>query len=85
MTIEWSNEPFENLVIPPEPKQLIRSLVETHGKGSTGFDDFVKGEGRGIIINLVGNRGTGKSLTVKATSEGESLFVCNIKGDQIFV
>ena len=74
-TFEWSNEPFENLVLPPAQKKLVRSLVETHSKDSTGFDDFVKGKGRGLVINLFGNPGVGKSLTAEATSERMSI-VC---------
>ena len=75
-TFEWSNEPFENLVLPPAQKKLVRSLVETHSKDSTGFDDFVKGKGRGLVINLFGNPGVGKSLTAEATSERMSI-VCS--------
>lgn len=71
-TFEWSNEPFENLVLPPAQKMLVKSLVEIHSKDSTGFDDFVKGKGRGLIINLFGNPGVGKSLTAEATSERKS-------------
>lgn len=70
-TFEWSNEPFENLVIPPKHKQAVRLLVEAHNIGNTGFDDFVKGKGRGVVINLFGNPGVGKSLTAEATCECE--------------
>ena len=68
-TIEWSNEPFENLVVPAADKELIVSLVESHKKDKRGFDDFVKGKGRGVIFNLFGNPGVGKSLTAEAASE----------------
>lgn len=68
-TIEWSDEPFENLVLHPDQKALIRSLVSRHDMDTTGFDDFVKGKGRGLIINLFGNPGVSKSLTAEATSE----------------
>lgn len=63
------------LVLPPAQKTLAKSLVEIHSKDSTGFDDFVKGKGRGLIINLFGNPGVGKSLTAEATSERESLYL----------
>lgn len=63
------------LVLPPAQKTLDKSLVEIHSKDSTGFDDFVKGKGRGLIINLFGNPGVGKSLTAEATSERESLYL----------
>ncbi|THH09758.1 hypothetical protein EW145_g1774 [Phellinidium pouzarii] len=50
-------------------KTLVRSLVEAHSKNLSGFDDFVKGKGRGLVINLFGKPGVGKSMTAEATSE----------------
>ena len=78
-TFTWNDEPFENLVLARDQKSLIQSLVEAHiassnqaGKGGSGvFDDFVEGKGRGLVINLFGNPGVGKSLTAEATSERE--------------
>ena len=93
-TFTWNDEPFENLVLARDQKSLIKSLVEAHiastsseaGKGQGQgqgerrvFDDFVEGKGRGLVINLFGNPGVGKSLTSEATSErewGSSLFFC---------
>lgn len=69
---EWNDEPFENLVLPRNQKSLIQSLVEAHSLDNTGFDDFVEGKGRGLVINLFGNPGVGKSLTAEATSERET-------------
>lgn len=69
---QWNDEPFDNLVLPSNQKELVKSLVEAHIKDESGFDDFVKGKGRGLIINLFGNPGVGKSLTAEATSECES-------------
>ena len=69
----WNDEPFTNLVLARDQKALILSLVEAHTHGlSQGFDDFVKGKGQGLVINLFGNPGVGKSLTAEATSERES-------------
>ena len=74
-TFEWSDEPFTNLVLAKDQKALILSLVEAHTQGiAHGFDDFVKGKGQGLIVNLFGNPGVGKSLTAEATSERESHF-----------
>jgi hypothetical protein len=79
-TFTWNDEPFKNLVLARDQKSLIQSLVEAHisssnngGKGGSGgvFDDFVEGKGRGLVINLFGNPGVGKSLTAEATSERE--------------
>lgn len=71
---EWDDEPFENLVLAKDQKELVKSLVEAQTMDNTGFDDFVKGKGKGLVINLFGNPGVGKSLTAEATSERESTF-----------
>ncbi|TCD68283.1 hypothetical protein EIP91_011249 [Steccherinum ochraceum] len=67
---EWNNEAYANLVIPPEQKTILTTLVEAHNSGPAAkFDDFVEGKGLGLVINLFGNPGTGKSLTAEAMSE----------------
>ncbi|KAI0634500.1 P-loop containing nucleoside triphosphate hydrolase protein [Trametes polyzona] len=67
---EWNDEAFEQLVIPPAHKTVLKTLVESHNAGtSSKFDDFVPGKGHGLVINLFGNPGTGKSLTAEAMSE----------------
>lgn len=71
----WNDGAFENLVLPRDQKSLIRSLVEAHGAGLASFDDFVEGKGKGLVINLFGNPGVGKSLTAEATSERERILL----------
>ncbi|CDO77722.1 hypothetical protein BN946_scf184969.g73 [Trametes cinnabarina] len=67
---EWNDEAFEQLVIPPAHKLVLKTLVESHSSGTAAkFDDFVPGKGHGLVINLFGNPGTGKSLTAEAMSE----------------
>jgi hypothetical protein len=66
--IRWSQEAFSNLVLPDDRKEQLRSLVEAHSHEG-GFDDFVEGKGQGLVINLFGNPGVGKTLTAEATSE----------------
>ena len=68
-TFEWNDEPFENLVLPPETKDLVRVLVKDHTLSEVGLDDFVHGKGRGLVVNLFGSPGVGKTLTAEATSE----------------
>lgn len=51
---------------------LLKSLVDAHHMetdNKAGFDDFVKGKGRGLIINLFGPPGVGKTFSAEATSE----------------
>ena len=61
-------------MLPDNHKELIQSLVESHSSGiqdedAADFDDFVHGKGKGLVINLYGNPGVGKSMTAEATSE----------------
>ncbi|KAH9931582.1 uncharacterized protein B0H18DRAFT_1208889 [Fomitopsis serialis] len=51
--IVWSDEPFTNLVLPGNRRDLLRSLVEAHNS-NLDFDDFVHGKGQGLVINLFG-------------------------------
>lgn len=66
--IEWSDEPFTNLVLPGNRRDLLRSLAEAHNS-DLDFDDFVQGKGQGLVINLFGPPGVGKTLSAEATSE----------------
>ncbi|CDO77742.1 hypothetical protein BN946_scf184993.g5 [Trametes cinnabarina] len=66
--IVWNEEVFDNLVLADDRKHLLRSLVDAHSV-DLGFDDFVKGKGQGLIINLFGPPGVGKTLSAEATSE----------------
>ena len=73
---EWSDEPINNLVLPSETKELIKALVEKHSGHTSTFDDFIQGKGQGLIINLFGKPGVGKTLTVEATSERAPFHNC---------
>ena len=69
--IEWNDEAFDGLVLAADRKNLLRSLIEANGKLNEGgtFDDFVRGKGQGLVINLFGPPGVGKTLSAEATSE----------------
>ena len=72
------------MVLSGNQKALVKALVEAHytTDATTGratyarFDDFVQGKGQGLVINLFGNPGVGKTLTAEATSERMSI-VCS--------
>ncbi|KAG6843966.1 hypothetical protein H0H87_011337 [Tephrocybe sp. NHM501043] len=66
--VAWNEDAFENLVLLAGRKQLLQSLVESHHK-EVGFDDFIKGKGHGLVINLFGPPGVGKTFSAEATSE----------------
>ncbi|KAJ6576105.1 P-loop containing nucleoside triphosphate hydrolase protein [Mycena vulgaris] len=69
--IEWNENAFNQLAIDPDRKILIRGLVKSHAglNEERSVDDFVAGKGGGLIMNLFGPPGVGKTLTVEATSE----------------
>ena len=46
----WNPDCFDQLVLPATQKDLVRALVTTHTQSSSGFDDIVKGKGKGLIM-----------------------------------
>lgn len=66
--IVWNTEAFDKLVLPANRKELLQTLVQAHTQ-DLGFDDFVKGKGQGLVINLFGNPGVGKTLSAEAISD----------------
>lgn len=55
--ITWTEDMFENLVLPQEEKQLILALTKSHAKQNLKFDDFVVGKGMSIIESCKAFRG----------------------------
>lgn len=61
---------FDQLVLKPEYKKMIKALIETHAGGNEGLaKDLVTGKGGGMVMVLHGKPGTGKTLTAEAISE----------------
>lgn len=61
--IEFNSEAFGSLLLPEHQKKMIHSLVKVHTSNGTGFDDLIKGKGKGMVFLLHGVPGTGKTLT----------------------
>lgn len=62
--IVFNTAAFENLVLEPERKWVLSSLVQSQMKSTTReFDSIIPGKGRGLIILLHGPPGVGKTLT----------------------
>lgn len=70
--IEWDSQAFDSLVLPQEQenlKDLILAIAKSQSKQMDNFDDVVQGKGRGIIMQLRGPPGVGKTLTAESVAE----------------
>ncbi|KAI1172763.1 P-loop containing nucleoside triphosphate hydrolase protein [Nemania sp. FL0916] len=65
----WSEAPYENLVLPDEEKKLLMAFTDRSSIKQQCFDDFVVRKGQGIIVLLCGPPGVGKTLTAEAVAE----------------
>ncbi|KAJ7362562.1 P-loop containing nucleoside triphosphate hydrolase protein [Mycena albidolilacea] len=66
--VSWNADAFANLVLPDEHKNMLRSLIAAH-YGKAGFDDFIRGKGAGLVVNLFGPPGVGKTFSAEATGD----------------
>jgi hypothetical protein len=64
--IKFREKAYDQLVLEPDKKLLIKSLVEHSNRG---FSDVIQGKGGGCIFLLHGEPGVGKTLTAEAVSE----------------
>ncbi|KAF9871900.1 hypothetical protein CkaCkLH20_10532 [Colletotrichum karsti] len=67
--IVWDDGAFEQLVLPHDYKRVIWAFVEAQMSNVDDFDDIIGGKGKGIIMLLSGEPGTGKTLTSESVSE----------------
>ncbi|KAF9883009.1 hypothetical protein FE257_004322 [Aspergillus nanangensis] len=70
--IVWDSRAFDSLVLPQGQqnlKQLILAFAKAQSKQLDVFDDVVQGKGRGIIMQLSGPPGVGKTLTAESVAE----------------
>lgn len=61
--IDYNVRAFESLVLSPEKKRLILSIIQLREKSTLHFDDLIRGKGRGIVFLLHGPPGVGKTFT----------------------
>ncbi|KAK4699629.1 hypothetical protein P7C70_g6631, partial [Phenoliferia sp. Uapishka_3] len=80
--VVFNDNAYDYLVMDPDQKDLIKSLVAQNSKASleraaeiqevgqvTAKADFVAGKGGGLVVALHGRPGTGKTLTAEAIAE----------------
>ncbi|CAI7645434.1 unnamed protein product [Penicillium glandicola] len=70
--IEWNEQAFESLVLPREQqglKEVILAVAKAQSNKVDEFDDFVRGKGRGFIMQFSGPPGVGKTLTAESVAE----------------
>ncbi|CAM1508686.1 Fc.00g055340.m01.CDS01 [Cosmosporella sp. VM-42] len=70
-TVNWYPDPFNTLQLPVEKKDLIKDLVTGFNTANpfAGFDDIVRGKGKGLIFLLHGKPGLGKTFTAETIAE----------------
>ncbi|KDQ15093.1 hypothetical protein BOTBODRAFT_187496 [Botryobasidium botryosum FD-172 SS1] len=64
--VDWSKHPFDSIEILDSRKALLKSLAQEHIK--TFFEDFVEEKGQGLVFNLYGSPGVGKTLIAEGTT-----------------
>ncbi|KAE8392461.1 P-loop containing nucleoside triphosphate hydrolase protein [Aspergillus alliaceus] len=70
--IVWDSRAFDSLVLPADQqrlKNLILAIAKAQSRQMDAFDDVVQGKGRGIIMQLSGPPGVGKTLTAESVAE----------------
>jgi DNA polymerase III delta prime subunit len=61
--VDLNKKAFEALLLLPDQKSMIHSLVRVYTNEGAEFDDVFKGKGKGMIFLLHGVPGVGKTLT----------------------
>ncbi|KAK0128780.1 hypothetical protein ONS95_000730 [Cadophora gregata] len=69
LPIQFNDQAFSSLVLPPSQKELILAFASSQVLHSKKFDDVISGKGRGIIMLLSGGPGIGKTLTAESVAE----------------
>jgi len=64
--IKFNKQAYDQLVLDPEKKNIVKALVSDLG---TNFTDVIAGKGGGCIFLLAGEPGVGKTLTAEAIAE----------------
>jgi ATP-dependent Clp protease ATP-binding subunit ClpA len=61
--MDFNSDAFSSLMLAQDKKDLILALIDQHNSKDAGFDDLIKGKGRGLAFLLHGPPGVGKTFT----------------------
>ncbi|KAJ4153249.1 hypothetical protein LMH87_009745 [Akanthomyces muscarius] len=75
--VAWDADAFDLLMLPASQKRILRALTWQHtvrgdeeaAEADGGFDDLIKGKGKGCVFLLHGAPGIGKTFTVESIAE----------------
>ncbi|KAF4469330.1 P-loop containing nucleoside triphosphate hydrolase [Fusarium albosuccineum] len=81
--VQFNSDAFQQLVLSPEKKRLIQSLVQQRNSKDGGFDDLIKGKGKGLIFLLHGPPGVGKTFTAESIADHTKRPLFRISSDQL--
>ena len=65
----WNDIAFNRLILPGDHKNLLLAFAKGQRDSDEEFDDIIEGKGQGMIIQLNGPPGVGKTLTAEAVAE----------------
>lgn len=61
--VNFNENAWDSLIFKETQKTMLLSLVKVHANEGSEFDDVIKGKGKGLVVLLHGDPGTGKTLT----------------------
>lgn len=75
--VAWDADAFDRLMLPASQKKILRALKWQHtmrgdedaAEVDGGFDDLIKGKGKGCVFLLHGAPGIGKTFTVESIAK----------------
>ena len=73
-------KPYEKLELDMKSKEMLKTLVIQHSKGTGPIDDIIPGKGDGLIVLLHGPPGVGKTLTAESLAKlsGKPLYTISM-------
>jgi hypothetical protein len=68
VSIQFNENAFDQLLLPPLQKGMVKALVSAHKRDTLEFDDIIQNKGKGMTMLLHGVPGVGKTLTAGKSS-----------------